>query len=630
MSAALASLCIFAFLCVISNHLLFSLIVVLILGLSSKKVNKTLLLIGLCCLSFRFMVYNQPDFFNQGRVVELNEKSVLIQNGFNKILVTDIDPSNVSLGDVLRIDQVQPFEEEFHMFGFNLSTWAQANTIIAQASYVSTLKKANQILRWLSFEQASANSFQMWYRYLLFQVSNDSLLTSLFSLGLLYSSLIFSLEKKLSTFKYKEVIIWSFILGLLYFLGQPLSLIRIAVFRAVKNFIKQKDCHFFIQFILLFLIQPLGFTQLAWVIPSVLSAIDRFSFNPFKKIERIIGLNTFFLAFSLPVSFVYSLLYPSLRKILPYLLVLCLSARFNTQLQSFFVMLMNFMNQSLFQIKSLFQFNGHISFLSWLLILFLYQVRLKPMIWITMMIILIFVINPLSILPFFDQITMINVGQGDSFLFQSAFNQEVILLDTGNSYSYDQLYTLLNAMGIDHIDALILSHEDADHSANKDALNNAFKIDKIITQGEDVNFSSTSLKFLDVGDFSTTNDNSLMYYLNHQGISFLFLADVSSFVENQLIKTYPNLKVDVLKLAHHGSKTSTSLDLLHQLEAKFGLLSVGNNNYGHPSWTVLENCELYHLKLFNTKTNGDVIFRFVFNQLWIEDSNGNVWLTLTQ
>ena len=166
---------------------------------------------------------------------------------------------------------------------------------------------------------------------------------------------------------------------------------------------------------------------------------------------------------------------------------------------------------------------------------------------------------------------MIDGVQGDSLLFQSAFNKEVILLDTGNTYAYDSLKACLDYYGIKTIDVLSLTHMDSDHSANVDVLNQDFKIKHIAEYEEEIAFGSSKLIQLNEGIYDSDNDNSKIYYLESEGIEFLFLADVSTYVEKQLIKNYPNLKVDVIKIGHHGSKTSTSLDLLHQSEVSYAL-----------------------------------------------------------
>ena len=86
----------------------------------------------------------------------------------------------------------------------------------------------------------------------------------------------------------------------------------------------------------------------------------------------------------------------------------------------------------------------------------------------------------------------------------------------------------------------------------------------------------------------------------------------------------------MIKIGHHGSKTSTSLDLLHQSEVSYALLSVGNNSYGHPSPLVLEHLNQYGVKIFNTKTDADHVLVFFHQVLWVKNVNANYILVLSQ
>lgn len=568
--------------------------------------------------------------FEIGRIVELNQNSVLIQKGIAKELVVGIDVQKASLGDLILVTNFSEFKEDFQSFGFKSIDWAQANHIIGKVDYVQTIQKANLLLRFISYESEEISEFQGWYRAILFQVNHESVVGVLFSLGLLFSALIQRIERILKKLKHKDIIVFSLIVLFLYTLGQPLALIRIFIFRLIKKFNPYPQNNFFISVICLFFLSPYGLTQLAWVLPLALSFSQRFSMKEYKTVIRSLVLSSVFLSFSLRFGLIYSLIYSQFKKIVLTLVALLFIARFIPFMQIYFCLLMEKLSLFIQNLNELVYINGHLSLLSFLIILVLYQFRLNKSVWIICFIFIILAINPLSIIPYFDQITMINVGQGDSFLFQSAFNQEVILLDTGNVFAESKVLSALNYYGINTIDELILTHEDADHSANLEAICENVKVNYIITEGIDIPFSKSSLKYLNIGNFDNVNDNSLIYYLHNEGKSFLFLADVSTLVEKELIKQYPNLTVDFIKLAHHGSKTSTSLDLLHQIKAEYALLSVGENNYGHPSYKVIEALSNYHIRVFNSLEKGDVVVRMFRNILWISSSSGDNFISLTQ
>ncbi len=629
MNALLIAVCVSLLSLILSQSIFLACLIAFILVLFSRKLNRLSFFIILIFALLRYEISLSPDFFDEGRVVELNQSSVLIQKGFSKILVLDVDVYSVSLGDIISISDFETFEKESNLFGFNLNNWATSNHIIGKAKYQKTLKKAALWLRFISYENADNLQFQEWYRHILFQVNHDSVLGSLFSLGLLYTSVLIFLDKLLSRFKYKEFLIFGLIFFLLYLLGQPISLLRICVFRLVRLLVKRKDWHFFISFIILYFIEPLALKQLAWALPLVMMAMSRFHKTNLKKLESTALLASVFLAFNIRFSLAFILFYSQLRKVFPILVLFLFLARSFVMLQIPFIDGMEWFNHNVELLKSFFYQSGHLSFITFILIMLIYQMNLSKVLFLLTLYLIVFVLNPIFILPLTNQIIMINVGQGDSFLFQSAFNQEIILLDTGNTYAYDHLKACLDYYGIKEIDVLSLTHMDSDHSANIEALMNDFNIKHIADYEETINYSTSKLIQINEGHYQNENDNSKVYYLMSDGIEFLFMADVSTFVEKQLIKQYPNLKVDVLKIGHHGSKTSTSLDFLHQIEADIALLSVGNNHYGHPNLSVIENLNNYHLKILNSKEDGDVILSFINQHIFIRSSFFEVYTVLS-
>lgn len=629
MITLLLALSLSCFVLLITQNIWISLFFAFLLLIFSRKLFKIpFLLLFLLCI-YRYQMDVQFDYFNQGRIVELNQSSVLIQNGFTKLLVTDLDVSQFSLADVIEVHDFKEFNETNNLFGFNLKNWADANHIIGQATYLKTIKKAPLIIRYLSYENASNEEFQMWYRHIVFQVQHDSTLGLLFSLGLLYTSLIRLIEKYFNSYKYSEYVIFAFIILLLFILGQPLSLIRIFVFRLCHKIFKRKDLSFYFSFIILFFIEPKGMTQMAWVIPLGLALVSVYAKSKYRKLESLNILSAMFLAFNLRFSLVFVFFYNVIRRFFPYLLALCFVARIFDFLQDSFVLLMDSLNHGINTLKAFGLISGHLSLLSLIMIIWVYQIKISEKKFIMFLSAIVFILNPLSILPFFNQITMINVGQGDSFLLQSAFNQDVILLDTGNTYALDQVQAALNYYGIQKIDVLSISHTDSDHSANLESIMSYINVNKI-AQSEDIEFANTSLIQINPQTYNNDNDNSKVYYLNSEGIEFLFCADISMLVEKDLIKQYPNLKIDVLKLAHHGSKTSSSQDFLHQIEAKIALLSVGNNNYGHPSFEVIEHLNDYHIKMISTLSQGDSVLHFFRNFLWVKSAKSNLYMTFTK
>ena len=221
---------------------------------------------------------------------------------------------------------------------------------------------------------------------------------------------------------------------------------------------------------------------------------------------------------------------------------------------------------------------------------------------------------------------MIDVGQGDSTLIITPTNKKV-LLDSGGAETgkFDvgksTLFPYLLDRGIISLDYICISHFDSDHcDAFKYLLEN-MKIKNIIlskqyesTQNfeeiiELVNKKKINIikvesgnvlqidKFVKLKIFSPPkeltddiNDNSIVIKLEYNNFSCLFTGDISKEIEVDLVKKYGNiLKSDVLKVAHHGSKTSSDEQFINTVKPKIALIGVGKNNkFGHPNKDVIE------------------------------------------
>ena len=100
----------------------------------------------------------------------------------------------------------------------------------------------------------------------------------------------------------------------------------------------------------------------------------------------------------------------------------------------------------------------------------------------------------------------------------------------------------------------------------------------------------------------------------------MFMGDASSLTEREILNKYNLSKIDVLKVGHHGSKTSSSVDFINRINPRYSLISVGrNNHYGHPNKEALDN--LKKSKIYRTDINGSIMFKIKNNKLKIETCN---------
>ena len=113
---------------------------------------------------------------------------------------------------------------------------------------------------------------------------------------------------------------------------------------------------------------------------------------------------------------------------------------------------------------------------------------------------------------------------------------------------------------------------------------------------------------------NSVNNNSLVCKLVYKNFSMLFTGDIEEVAERAILKFYKNnpevLETKVLKVAHHGSKTSSTAEFLNAVKPKFALIGVGkNNNFGHPSELTLERLKMVNCRVCRTDEVGEVFIR---------------------
>lgn len=234
----------------------------------------------------------------------------------------------------------------------------------------------------------------------------------------------------------------------------------------------------------------------------------------------------------------------------------------------------------------------------------------------------------------------ISVGQGDAIAVNLP-NDEILVIDTGpkstavtfTNYIKDKV---LNNRRDRIIDYLILTHADADHIGGALRLLNEFQVKNIYVPFLE-STSSTYLElinFIKNGDYnlitalsddlvsneygvqifgpfeaSDANDTCPIIRLEYLNVSFLFTGDISTEIEDLLLLEYYNeIDSDIIKIAHHGSKYSSSLEFLQAVSPKYAVISCGNNSYGHPTYIVLNNITEVDATTMRTDIAGNILF----------------------
>ena len=234
--------------------------------------------------------------------------------------------------------------------------------------------------------------------------------------------------------------------------------------------------------------------------------------------------------------------------------------------------------------------------------------------------------------------SFVNVGTADACCIRC--HGRNILVDTGTSMSYEKLSAYLRRNDFESFDAVIISHPDSDHIGGMSEIIEDFTVEEIymtslpenlipVTDaytefensvkenkikvtypavGSTVQIGDMSLKFLSpTKSYNSTNDNSLVFRLTYGENSILFTGDISADVEEDLLNSNTELKSDVLKVAHHGSKTSSSAEFLKAVDPEISIVSVGMSDDGLPDYNTMARINNYSKSLYGTNTDKTIV-----------------------
>ncbi|MFJ5964801.1 DNA internalization-related competence protein ComEC/Rec2 [Bacillus sp. NPDC093026] len=256
------------------------------------------------------------------------------------------------------------------------------------------------------------------------------------------------------------------------------------------------------------------------------------------------------------------------------------------------------------------------------------------------------------------EVTMLDVGQGDSLFIQLPYRKGHILVDTGGRLSFEQepwkqrrkvstigdqtLIPFLTAKGIAKLDLLFLTHADQDHMGEavrlikrnkvkrvavpkgfvrspedgqvlKEAATRGIRIDEL-ERGDKLNIGGLAFDVLHPksGRSTSKNNDSLVLAFTIGGKRFILTGDLEKEGERDIIEAYPHLRADVLKVGHHGSRGSTSDEWLRHIMPSYALISAGEGNrYQHPHREVMKKLTENQIRIFRTDVDGSVTYEFI-------------------
>ena len=418
--------------------------------------------------------------------------------------------------------------------------------------------------------------------------------------------------------------------------------------------------------IILLLINPFYLYSVSFLFSYIISTGIVVANRNIKRIKKKLAKNLYIsficFTFSLPIcinyfnqvnvlSFVLNLFFiPLVSNIIFPLSIVCL---FVPKIDTILYLFIGIMEKCSLFVSNISMFVISFPKISIVLVIIYYVILVvslyKPKMYIMVILLIIFFKN----ISYFDsdlRVLVFDVGQGDSILVSFPNNGGNVLIDTsGDTMNYEssnnvgnKIIPYLKTVGITKIDYLVVSHGDFDHMGEAINLVNNFKVDNVVFNcGEynnleknlimvlnkknikyytcirELRISKYKMQFLNTREYDNENDNSSVVYFNYDGYKFLFMGDAGVEKEKDILEKYNISDIDVLKVGHHGSKTSSDKKFIDEIKPKYSIISVGKNNrYGHPNKEVLDT--LNDSKIYRTDQDGSIMFKIKKDKLQIE------------
>lgn len=582
-------------------------------------------------------------------IVSIRNGYALTKNGHAQAVV--YEPESFTLMDRVKLSDFEPVHSNNNIGLFSFQNFLKKKGVEQAAQKAEIQPYSGFSLKRMLWKKVNASPYAALYRLLFYGLSDNEDWEWVSSLGLPLMALIAMLRGLLERYFYKRtagLILAAIQIGFLFLVPVSDAAIRLLIFTLGGLFFEEWSRRWPFCLLVFVLLRPFSVTGMSIVLPAGLSFFSHYQLGSArKKVSQIAWcallqilymgeLNLLLLAGFLWMRKIFGwffllslpgLIFPSVGGLLQSLLDACawsFSWCTISGAPPFWYLAISFV---LFWSLSWRWKNAKALGMISLLCLYPFVWRLDP----------------------FFHVYQIDVGQGDAALFVAPFQKEVVMIDAAGRMNHDLASELfvpfLQKRQIRRIDSLLITHGDFDHDGSAEALASQFPVSEIIrykeegslpkwmvmlehsylaeAAGVDENSSSGDQAAGNTSEEEEDkNDTSLVCMVQFDGFRYLYMGDASIKVEADLAERY-DLQADLLKLGHHGSKTSSDEEFLRKVRPSLALISSGfQNRYGHPSLEVLKRLEQLGIARINTADHG-MIHAFSFGPvLFVESADG--------
>ncbi|MFW5794607.1 MAG: DNA internalization-related competence protein ComEC/Rec2, partial [Bacillota bacterium] len=613
-------------------------------------------------------------------VYEVYENYIIVKSN-HRYLVYIEDSEGLKPGSIIKIYGEYKYYDSYNIIhNFDYKTYLKSKNIIAIIESNKVIKLRNKfnirIIRHniKNYLEDNYNSVSNYLKMFIIgekndldseilEKSNKIGISHLFAIsGMHLALIVLFLNKLINLFYFKKetynMIIYLFIIGYIIITGFSISIIRAGLLTLSLIYIKNKRLLFSrsdlltFSFLFLVIINPytiynIGF-QFSYLIAFSLLLIktnitnkDRllqffkigvianlFSLPIILEMNKEFGIMNIFVNvifiilvgyILLPGAFIV-LLMPNIAYLYKYFLI-------NFEYLVYYIEKYNYYISFNFS-------NSLFKFLYWLLLILviIFLNSKKKYYFLTAIITFVFIAGNFRYIPKTSFVRILDVNQGDAIhLFDNGCN---ILIDTGNEDKYNHLINYFLGSNIRNIDKLILTHKHKDHYGEIDDIISNLKIkelyvnkyykdvsykkQKVLKEGDIVKCKNIKLLVLNSNNNLTNeNNNSIVLYGKIGNEYWLFTSDIEEKIEIALINKY-NIKVDHLKVSHHGSFSSNSKIFLENIKPENAYISVGNNKYGLPDSRIINRLKDLNINIHITNKNGSITVYYFYDWQFLE------------